>query len=526
MKKLLLVLLLFVSSITPILGEDTSNNEQTDNPNDKPGESTENPINISQTNYEIELNEAFQIIYSIAVETDAQVVFASSDSKIVEVSGSGLVTAKSVGNAEITVSITIDTIKHEKKLNVRVFTNEGTVSFKYNSVRLNRGSSYELEYTISNDKISSSSIIWNSSDPAIAYVEDGSVKGLTLGRSVITATLGKNVSSIEINIIAPLEDIEFNPNSVTFAVNEVIEIPDLIRVPYDSTTTASPVYSVTNPEIVEIDGNTLKGLRMGTTEVIATIEGVSTRLNVTVTPRIDADGSQILILDGKKTNEFMIFELNSDIFDDTSKYSLTLANEGVLQAADEDLYIVVKIPKFSNNFKRINSIKIPFEDLKREEVKIKRINIVGDENKLSYSLLFNNSIKETLDVKATLSKVDSNSDLGKQVDGLSYELKLNSDKLPNLTEIVIPIETLNLQDKQIQFIYSIKDDVLDYKPQSVTTSNKELSFDVDGQHFLITSKAMSKSDDSTAILVLAIALGLVLAGAGVVYLKRMKSKQV
>ena len=531
MKKILLVLLLVILTANPIYAEETKENPDdglvANTPTDVvAGEKIENPIVISQTNYEILLSESLQINYSLNVETEAVVTFTSSDPSVATVTPKGYVNTLSTGNTVITVSIEIDGVTHQKNLNVRVFTYEGKVEFQFNAIRLNRASSYKLEYTLSNDKISNSDIIWASSNPKVATVENGVVKGLTLGKTIINATVGKNTSSIEVNVIAPLVEIKFNPTEVSVTVDSSVEIPSLIYVPFDSTGIEEPVYTTENTDIIKIEGNKIVGLKTGVATVTATIDKITTTLKVNVEAHTDANGAQIASVNGVKDNNSMVFSLKNLLSGSASKYAVELSVEDLRKAVSENLDIVIKIPNLSSDMRRIQEIIVPIEEFDQESVHFNTIKVISDNLNMSYTYVFSESLDKNIDIALTMNKANSKSKFYNQVDGLTYELVLNANNMPENTKVSIPTKELDMQNTQIQFIYSINNNVVDANPQSVTVVNDHLEFDVTGNQYLIASKALSNSNDNTAIIVLAGVLGVVLLGAGVVYIKRMKIKQV
>ena len=128
--------------------------------------------------------------------------YASSDADVAAVDENGVVSALKAGTATITVNVTAGDFIKELSFDVEVkeIPLEG-IAFKEEIKTLEEGQSAQLEilYNPENTTVDRT-VTWNSSDPTVATVEDGLVKALKAGTTVITATVGDKEISYELTV--------------------------------------------------------------------------------------------------------------------------------------------------------------------------------------------------------------------------------------------------------------------------------------------------------------------------------------
>lgn len=118
--------------------------------------------------------------------TDKSVVWTTSDRRVARVSQSGLVTALSAGNAEITVT-TNDGL-HTATCTVHVVTNVTGVTLNRQSLEIGVGETQQIQAVVSPATAGNKAVRWSSEDEAIASVENGNITGHRAGSTVITVT--------------------------------------------------------------------------------------------------------------------------------------------------------------------------------------------------------------------------------------------------------------------------------------------------------------------------------------------------
>ena len=121
--------------------------------------------------------------------TNKNVTWESSNTSVATVDASGLVTAVSAGTATITVT----TEDGDKTATCEVTVTAATVSvtgvtLNKTSTSLYVGDTETLTATVAPANATNKAVIWTSSNPSVAKVENGVVTALACGTAVITAT--------------------------------------------------------------------------------------------------------------------------------------------------------------------------------------------------------------------------------------------------------------------------------------------------------------------------------------------------
>lgn len=137
----------------------------------------------------------------------------------------------------------------------------------------------------------SGSITWTSSEPTIATVENGTVRGLKIGSATITATRGDETSSCTVNVVYNSLNIGGNQGEYASSVNLILgEHPSetLFAKVKDGNFTEVSNPNVTwvssDTSIVTVDKSkgTITAVKPGTAKITATAAGVSDSCNVNV----------------------------------------------------------------------------------------------------------------------------------------------------------------------------------------------------------------------------------------------------
>ena len=147
------------------------------------------------------------------------------------------------------------------------------------------------KFLYTNNKPSGETVTWSSSDPAVATVENGTVTGLAIGTTTITATAGTETATCEVSVVYGYLSIGANSNnsSVT-TVNLVlgvhptetliasVEDGDFVEVE-----NAVVTWTSSNPSVATVDNNgTVTAVSVGTATITAEAAGVSDTCEITV----------------------------------------------------------------------------------------------------------------------------------------------------------------------------------------------------------------------------------------------------
>ncbi|QIK70367.1 Ig-like domain-containing protein [Erysipelothrix sp. HDW6C] len=487
------------------------------------------PIKVTQTNLTLEVLSSTQIVYSIENNLEATVTFASSNPAVATVDAVGMVSAIAPGTAVITITAVISGKTFTKNITITVPSLEGSVSFKYNELQLHRGSAHQLEYTLSNANLAEKDIIWNSSDPSVVSIENGQITGNSIGTATISATIGDQTSSIVVNVIVPLEQLEFNPSTLSVIEGETIEIPGLIYVPYDATGKRDALYSIEDASIVDFIDGQLHAVKVGSTRVFATIDGVVAVLDITVTPKQSETGGEIIELVVKgETGSSLIYGVSNTPESTNKRYALVLPVEKTNNALAENKEIIIALPELflKDDMKMLDSLKINKEILETIQDKPLSVRVTNDKQKDQYRLTMIHSFDKDVDLKLRLNKLSPTSQLSTLIDGRAFTLRMNTKAFPEGTTLSLHASLLDSLPSQMQFFYKVNQDgTLDKVSQDIMVSDDDfVTFNVESDNYVITFNKISNSNDNLIIWVL-LGVGVIaLGGVGLFSLKR-KNKE-
>lgn len=137
----------------------------------------------------------------------------------------------------------------------------------------------------------SGTITWESSDTTVATVNEyGTVSGLKIGKTTITATRGEETDTCIVNVVYGSISIGRQYDDNISNLNLILNEHDTEKLKatveddkYEAVEGATITWSSSNESIVTVDQKgTIKGLKAGTATITATAAGVSDTCEVTV----------------------------------------------------------------------------------------------------------------------------------------------------------------------------------------------------------------------------------------------------
>ena len=155
-------------------------------------------IEFDEDEIELKAGETYQLkpYISPSDATNKKLKYTSSDTKVAEVSASGLVTAKSEGEAKIRAAATDGS--DEYAVCYVIVTGKAKVTgitLDRTSAEVKRGEKLTLNATVSPSYASNKKVVWKSANTKIATVDaNGSVTAKAPGRTKITVTSSENSS--------------------------------------------------------------------------------------------------------------------------------------------------------------------------------------------------------------------------------------------------------------------------------------------------------------------------------------------
>ena len=408
-------------------------------------ENIENSLHVTPTTVSLKMYESIQLKTEVKTQVASYTVrYAVENPAIATVTNSGFVSAKGVGTTQIRVSVELESIKHEVVVSLTVQQAESSIVFNDTIMHVNKGQSLILPYTTSNPNIQNKDIVWESSNPTVATVIDGNIKALKAGKTTISASIGTNKASVEVNVWVPLKKIEFNPQNLVIHMGDTPSLPSLIYVPFDTTVVRKPVFVSSNKDIVEIIDGKIIPKSLGTTTLVATVGTTNATLTIDVKPRENEYGASVVTLQSKGTSDNVArFDFDMSLLDSAPLFALSLPIDETRLALEKGEVIDIIMPKalLNNNGKRLERLSIPLEVMESITDKPLVLNLKNSNNEtlITYTLLTPSS--NAFNLKYTISKIAPSSELGSKVDGPAYELKFEQGRFPKGSKVSLPSNT-------------------------------------------------------------------------------------
>ena len=155
-------------------------------------------IEFDEDEIELKAGETYQLkpYISPSDATNKKLKYTSSDTKVAEVSASGLVTAKSEGEAKIRAAATDGSDEYAVcYVTVTGKSKVTGITLDRTSAEVKRGEKLTLNATVSPSYASNKKVVWKSANTKIATVDaNGSVTAKAPGRTKITVTSSENSS--------------------------------------------------------------------------------------------------------------------------------------------------------------------------------------------------------------------------------------------------------------------------------------------------------------------------------------------
>ena len=161
-------------------------------------------VTVSPTAKSLAVGSTVQLTATVLPSnaTDKSVKWSSSNTAVATVSSTGLVTAKSAGNATITVKTNTGEIPATCKITASVTPTKVTV--EPTTISLNAGSAVQLTATVSPSNATDKSVTWSSSNTKVATVSSkGKVTAKVAGTATITVktNAGAKTATCKITVL-------------------------------------------------------------------------------------------------------------------------------------------------------------------------------------------------------------------------------------------------------------------------------------------------------------------------------------
>ncbi len=193
--------------------------------------------------------------------------WTSSDNSIAYVDSNGLVTGISAGETIITAK-TIGGIKATSKITVKTVEAE-SIELNKTSENMEIGDTLTLIPTILPVNATNKTVIWTSSDPSVATVENGVITAIDVGSAIITAETIEGIkASTKITVkTVEAESIELNKTSENMKIGDTLTlIPTILPA---NTTNKTVIWTSSDPSVATVENGVITAIGVGSAIITA-----------------------------------------------------------------------------------------------------------------------------------------------------------------------------------------------------------------------------------------------------------------
>ena len=235
-----------------------------------------------KTSYTIGQNETTNIKckYTPSSLTENDFTWTSSNPDVVRVYWD-----KIRGLKPGTATITIKSLdgSYTKKINVTVSKQDVKVTPEKTSYSIGLNESINIKCTYSPSNLTKDDFSWTSSNPDVVRVYWDKIRGLKAGKATITIKSLDGSYTKKINVTVSKQDVEITPEKTSYTINKNDTM--YIKCNYSPSYLTKNDFSwtSTNPSVVRVYWDKIRGLKPGTAEIIIKSLDNSTEKRIKIT---------------------------------------------------------------------------------------------------------------------------------------------------------------------------------------------------------------------------------------------------
>lgn len=247
-----------------------------------------NSISLNKTTITIKerTTEQLTVKYNPSNATNKKVTWKSSNTNVVTVNSSGLVTAKNPGTATITVVSNDGGYVAECRVTVEEISKKVTgISLNKTELSILAGKTEELKVTVIPDYAENKNVTWKSSNDKIATVDNGKITALYPGEVEIKAISedGDKEAICKVTVISPpVEEISFEEEQKTVYIDSK-NILKIVTKPSNSILD-NAIWTSSDENVVTVENGIVKALSIGEATITVSNQEktLSTSIQITV----------------------------------------------------------------------------------------------------------------------------------------------------------------------------------------------------------------------------------------------------
>ncbi len=252
--------------------------------------STENipvtDVTLSETSLELTAGDTHKLTATVApADATDKALLWTSDRQTVASVKDGVVTAKAVGTAQITVTaggksaVCTVTVKEKPAENIPVTD----VTLSETSLDLTAGDTHKLTATVAPADATDKTLTWTSDKQTVASVKDGVVTAKAVGTAKITVTAGGKSAVCTVTVRAkdvPATGITLNENSLELKEGETFTLTATVE-PFD-TTENDIIWTSSDEAVATVENGVVTAKAEGTAIITARAGNVKAECEIAV----------------------------------------------------------------------------------------------------------------------------------------------------------------------------------------------------------------------------------------------------
>ena len=241
-------------------------------------------VSLSPSTFTVSIGSTQQLTATVSPTnaSNPAVTFSSSNTAVATVNGTGLVTP--IGAGTVTITVTTGGFSASATGTIPI-VDPTSVTVSPSTVNVNVTKTTQMTATVQPVTASNKSVTWSSSNTAVATVNSsGLVQGVANGTTTITTTtvVGGFTGTCVVTVLTPVTGVSVSPTSVSVNVGANVQISATVLPVTASNKAVTWVSS--NKTIATVNSSGLiRGVKKGTTSVLATAGVYSATVRVTVT---------------------------------------------------------------------------------------------------------------------------------------------------------------------------------------------------------------------------------------------------
>lgn len=238
-------------------------------------------VSLNTATIEMVEGETFSLVATV-LPKDAEydgVTWASSNASVASVN-SGTVTALKEGTATITASAGGKSATCSVKVSARNIA-VTSISLDKTSLSMQVGDTETLTATVKPDDATDKTVVWTSSDDAVASVSNGKITALKSGKVTIVAKSGTCSAECLVTVSVNTESITLDKTTLSLSVGETATLT--VTVKPDDATDKTVTWSSSDESVASVDNGKVTAIKSGKVTVTAKCGGKTAECSVMVT---------------------------------------------------------------------------------------------------------------------------------------------------------------------------------------------------------------------------------------------------